>query len=174
MKVYRHHLGWILPIVVLEIVIAIIPFLTRDFKGLWFVALFGVVVCAEVTTRIIMSSEGLCVSMRFLPFVPPWHKQIRWTDIIQVQPGLNFVAIEAEGLMIKARSPTGKYQWLLIQIPFLARRREFLQEFTSYLPPHVPFPTEVRRWAETLGITPKWQLLVALGVIGVLAVEGGM
>ena len=170
MKVYRIKVSLIAVGFLLVVIFSAISIVIREWRGFWFVALLGLGVFSELTTRIVVSAEELLSSVSLLPFLPPWRRTIRWVDIIEVRASQNIAFVEADALLIVGRQAASGRQYLRIPIVLLRHRHEFLRELTSNLPSHVSVPDDLRRWAETVGTTPRWQLIIALGIIGVLLI----
>jgi hypothetical protein len=59
---------------------------------------------------------------------------------------------------------------MYIPIVLYAHRKELLQQLFSSLPSHLAVPPALVSWTETVGTTPRWQLMVALAIIFVLLV----
>ncbi len=116
-----------------------------------------------------VDESSIFTSFGLVPFLPRIKRRIAWSDIIEVRPWLNIAFVEGDALLISGHSATKKRQWLLIPIASLEKRQELLNDLASFLPKHARLPSDVSRWAATVGFTPKWQLAIAMTVILVLA-----
>ena len=169
MRTYRISIAWIVFGFLLVICFAVISFLVRDLRGLWFVTLLCLGVFSELTSRVKIDTEGLSTSIGVFPLFPYWHKTVHWVDVIEVRAAQNLFSVEADTLHIVVRSLSGKQQHIYIPFVLYARRNELLRQILSLLPSHVAVSPALVKWAETVGLTPKWQLGVALALLLLLA-----
>lgn len=165
---HRLHIWWNLPGILLVISFTLASLWMHDLTILLGALILAIGVLHGLTTQVVTSEEELIVSSRFFPL--PWRRAVmRWTDISKIQVFQNLAFVEADALIVTGCRRDGKSQHLLIPIAVLAHRKEFLEDFTSHLPPQTQLSSDAIKWAESVGTTPRWQLLIALGILVLLA-----
>lgn len=165
MTTYRIEVGWTLLYVGLALFFAMIFLWMRDASVLVLVAFFCLLTSFNLTSRIAVSDKEVRASVRILPFLPSWHKRLQWIDVVGIRALQNPFFAEADALLILARPVSGKEQRLFIPIAIYAHRQELIKQLFGSLPSQVKFSPDLVRWAERVGLTPRWQLGVALAFL---------
>ncbi len=165
MKTFRMNIEWPITSLIFFSLSATATFAFRDLWGLWCLMLSCIMTSAAFTSRIIIDEKGLYQTSSFFPFLPRFQRTIKWEDVITIRGFLGPFLIEGSGLTLIAHSSSGKQIKIHIPIVVYAHRKELLREIFSSLPPHVQVSPDLKKWAETVGITPPWQLWVALAIL---------
>lgn len=169
MRTYHKDIAGALFPLFLAALLAGVAFWIRDHRVFWLVAVFCYAAFFELASKVTVSEQEIGVVVGFFPFLPAWRKTILWSDVNMVQAFHVPIFVETDALIITARSHERKKQQLFIPIAGLAHRHEFLEQLSTFLPSNVRLSSDVLRWAETVGTTPKWQLGVAFIVLLLLA-----
>lgn len=170
MKTYRISLAWRLFGLTLVVIFGAGAFVIQEPLGLVIAGLICSGAFYEWSTRIAIDGQGISTSVVFFPCFPPWRRFALWSNIVEVRPFFNPTFVEGDALLVKAHARQGKYTYLLIPIAMLGKRRDFLHQLSTSLPAHAQLALPVMAWAQTVGLTPRWQLGIALGIIAILAV----
>ena len=169
MTTYHIEPAWTLLSFGLATPFFVASFWMHDVRVLCFAALLYLMAFINLTSRVAIDHEGASTSFGLFPFLLRWRKSVRWADVVEVRATQNPFFVEADTLHIVARSLSGKQQHIYIPFVLYADRKELLRQIFSLLPSHVAVSPALVKWAETVGITPRWQLAVALGIVLVLA-----
>lgn len=169
MKTYHKDHASVLVALSLAILTFAVAFWLRDLRPFWLASFFCYAAFFERSVRVTVDAQELSMSIAFFPFLPSWCRTVKWDGIHRIQVFQNIAFVEADALVVSGRLADGKTQQLMIPIAVLAKRKEFLNDLANHLPPHLQLAPEVRRWAETVGTTPRWQLIVALLILLLLA-----